>query len=919
MACIVPAVVFGVIALGRVAATVAAEPDAGGARVVAIEFECAAPIDRDGLLRIMPFAVGDTLRTGDMDLARWRLEQTEIFTLVTVDAQPRGDGVAVVVRLARKPVINAVRFRGNETLGADELRRAARLHPGNALVETLRTSAESRLLDRYAAQGFDRARITSSVQVLAPGEVDVTFTIEEGEPLRVAAIEIDGALPVPKEDLLEALGVEVGDRYVKADRRTAEAMLVRTLRDAGYFEADVKSRWEPGGARDGVLRFGVEAGPRMRVTFSGNHKLSDKRLLRLIDLPARPIVTDGTWRELARRIHRAYQEAGYYQVRVDLRVEPGPPKVVHFDVVEGESYRVAEVRFEGNRGLTAAVLRAQMATQPPSWIPWRRGVFLDEIFDDDLKRLWFLYRRYGFEEAQIVDARANLDAARGELAAVVYIEEGRQTIVREVTREGVERIAVTLPPAQVVVGAPLDRDQVDAERRALVAALAAAGYGGAEVDAEVTTRPDGVTDAATVRFVARAGAAQHIGAIIVQNDFDTRWRVIERELPFAPGAPLDPDALLRGQSAVYRLGLFRSVTVRPLEDAPAGAPRDVGVSVSEKPPGTFQWGAGYNTRDGIRGFVEVAHNNLQGQARRLSLRGEMSFEPGDSAPNEYIGNLGFREPRLGTSKWLLRANLIAQRSTRSVDQFSLERFAFIPAIERSVWVEQLRAGLEPQVEQSQVFDVKSDVLAFNPRDAGRLRTISVSPFAVYDGRDDPFVPRRGVFESMRVKVAPDELGSDVPFLKATGQHSHYVPLLDDLTFVYAVRGGWAKAYEGGEQVPIRERFFLGGRTTVRGFDENSIGPTGSQGNPLGGDIVLNLNTELRFPLLYGFGGAVFVDSGGVYLQDRAISIHDFRRSTGLGLRYMTPIGPLGLDYGFKLDRRSGESLGQIHFSVGTIF
>jgi outer membrane protein insertion porin family len=368
--------------------------------------------------------------------------------------------------------------------------------------------------------------------------------------------------------------------------------------------------------------------------------------------------------------------------------------------------------------------------------------------------------------------------------------------------------------------------------------------------------------------------------------------------------------------------------------------QDVAVAVTDKPPGSVQWGAGYNTRDGFRGFLEVSHDNLQGLARRLSLRGDFNLQPGDLTPNEYLGALGFREPRLDGTAWTFRSNLIAQRSTRSVDQFSLERFALIPALERTL-LPGLQVGVETQIEQAQVFDLNPEVANFNPQDQGRLQTLSVGPFAVYDGRDNPFVPHRGVFDSLRFGVAPGQFGSDIPWLKAFAQHAQYVPLADDLTFVYVLRAGWVHAYQNRDIVPIRERFFLGGRTTVRGFAENSIGPEGrafidSNGNvvpggdPLGGDLVLNTNTELRFPLIYGLGGVVFVDGGGVYLEDTtgtpgscsgcsSVSLHDFRRSAGLGLRYATPVGPVSLDYGFKLDRRAGESVGEVHFAVGMSF
>ena len=213
-----------------------------------------------------------------------------------------------------------------------------------------------------------------------------------------------------------------------------------------------------------------------------------------------------------------------------------------------------------------------MATRPPSWIPWRRGVLLDDVFDDDLKRLWFLYRRHGFEDAQIVDTHTRFDAESGKVYIEVVVDEGRQTIVREIIQSGTELLASAPPALQTTVNQPLDPEQVDADRRALSDAFARLGYAAAAVTTDVSTRPDGATDAATVRFTVVPGEQRRVGTIIVQDDIDTRWRVITRELPFKSGDPLDPEALLEGQSALSRLGLFRSVQVRPLDTKPEGTP-----------------------------------------------------------------------------------------------------------------------------------------------------------------------------------------------------------------------------------------------------------------------------------------------------------------------------------------------------------
>ena len=923
-------VLVGLLLLA-VAGRVGAQPAAlVGQPVVALTLECAAPIDEDGLRRLLPLRVGSVLDATTLDVARRRLEETELFTRIDLVAEPGIDGVAVRVRLVRKVVLNALRFRGNQTLSGDELRRVVHLQEGSPLTAELRDYAVKRMRERYVDEGFADVQVSARAGTRGPGEADLTFRIREGEPLRIGAIAVGGGAPLPADEIRRASGLKVGARYVRSKVRAAEKNVLQFVRTKRYYEADVESAWTLGADKRGTLAFTVDLGPLYEVQFTGNQHFSAPQLLDLMDLPRRPIITDGTWRELARRARRAYRDDGYYFADLQLTVEDEPTKRVRFTVTEGQRLHVAEVAFEGNRGLTAAELRAPMATRPPSWIPWRRGVLRDDVFDDDLKRLWHLYRAHGFQAAEIVDARRRVDAEHGAIHLTVVVDEGPQTIVRAVELEGFEVVGERLPKPTVVVGMALNPEAVEHDRQALVTAVAAAGYAHAEVTAQTETAADGDTLAATVRFAAVPGEREEVGTIVVQNNFDTKARVITRELPFKPGRPLDPDALLRGQRNVYDLGLFRSVSVRPLDTTPPGPVHDIGVNVTEKAPGSLQWGAGYNTRDGFRGFMEVGYNNLQGLARRLSLRGDVSLDPSQPSQNEYLGDLGYREPRLFGSKWSLRADVIGQRSTRSVDQFSVERAAVVAALERSL-VPGLKVGAEMQYEDANIFDVKPDVLAFNPDDEGTLQTISVGPYAVYEGRDDPFVPHRGVFDSLRFRWAPDALGSDVPLVKLVFQHSHYIPLSDDVTFIYAARGGWSRALESGQQVPIRERFFLGGRTTVRGFGENDVGPLGAPiidqygrvnfagGNPLGGDMALNLNSEVRFPLAYGLGGATFIDGGGVYLQDRPVRIEDFRRSAGLGLRYTTPVGPLSLDYGFKLDRRSGESVGEVHFSIGTIF
>jgi outer membrane protein insertion porin family len=601
--------------------------------------------------------------------------------------------------------------------------------------------------------------------------------------------------------------------------------------------------------------------------------------------------------------------------------------VIEYRVDEGARYWIASIEFDGNEEVSDETLAAVMRTRPASHLPFgSAGVLDDAVLADDLRKIWFLYRRLGFESAEIVDVHTRFEADGG-IDLTIDVEEGPRSIVAEVTSSGFAAVT-EVPTLQTRAGAPFNPEVRDADVKSLIAALSRAGHAEARVQAEVTSVRSGSRVETTVHFVAEPGPFQEIGPVIVQNNLITKDRVVLRELPFEEGGPYDPQALIDGQANVYRLGLFRRVAVRPLEPAEGGSV-PVAVQVDERPAGTFSYGFGYETDIGFRAFGEAAYDNLQGMDRRLSLRGDVSVLPSHPEDSQYLGNLGFRSPRLFDTRWVSRSNAILLRNTQELNRFSLEGFTLATALERELAPRLIVGGIL-EWDQGDTFDVAADasLAAEGVKDIGFLRQVSIGPFLEFDRRDDPFAPRSGTLETMRVRYAARALNSDIRFLTLVGKHVQYVPLLPSLDFVYALRGALALPLDGKFSVPIRDRYFIGGRTTVRGFEENSIAPLGADGSPMGGDVMVNGNAELRFPLLFGLGGAVFLDAGGSFLRQEctaevcnfsAVSADNVRRSTGIGLRYLTPVGPISLEYGFKLDRREGESLGAFHFTIGNIF
>ena len=255
--------------------------------------------------------------------------------------------------------------------------------------------------------------------------------------------------------------------------------------------------------------------------------------------------------------------------------------------------------------------------------------------------------------------------------------------------------------------------------------------------------------------------------------------------------------------------------------------------------------------------------------------------------------------------------------------FNLRKASIVASITRKV-LERSSVSLQYELSRDEVWNVTPGAV-LSPEDQGYATIAAVRALAVLDFRDDPFNPKKGILLSGSAELATLPLGSSVDYWKLSGQSSFYITVYRRSTIVLSGRAGTARAFGSTQEVPIQKRFFLGGRSTVRGFKEDTLGPKGTDGTPTGGDMMVNLNTELRVPLRYGLIGAVFVDAGSVWFARKTVptgvtlSGFDLRKTSGLGLRYLTPVGPIGLDYAWKLDRREGETAAEWHFTIGAVF
>ena len=402
------------------------------------------------------------------------------------------------------------------------------------------------------------------------------------------------------------------------------------------------------------------------------------------------------------------------------------------------------------------------------------------------------------------------------------------------------------------------------------------------------------------------GTRRLVGKIEIEGNRLTRKEVVERELVFREGKPLSALEILESQKALYRLGVFSAVEIQEIEGEDPERPT-VRVQVAETRNLTQSLGIGYATDEGLRGLYDVTNSNLLGRARTvgLQLRG--------SDVNNRI-QLLLRDPFLFNRRLDSLLSAFRERSVR--DSFTLTEMGTTLQVSNKHG-EKDRTIYRYILKSDDVTDLK-----ISPEEAGveSLRLSGFSGGYLHDSRDNFYNPRRGIFASVDLAAYGQAIGSQAAFLKFFAQGSLFRKGPGDSVWAQSVRLGLSDPFGISDSVPLSERFFAGGDTTVRGFQFEQLGPKDPvTGEPTGGESLFIVNEEFRFPIWRFLRGVVFFDAGNVTSRLSDFNPLDLRTVLGAGFRIDTPIGPIRFEYGWKLDREEGETPGELHITVGQTF
>jgi outer membrane protein assembly complex protein YaeT len=933
-----------------------------GRRIASIELRIEGEATRDdALLDLIETEVGEPLA---MDQVRETL--THLFNIgrfqdIEVAANDAADGaVALEFRLTPLHSVTDIDFAGNVGVSEDDLARVIAERYGES-PPVGRADAAARTLEQYyASRGYLRAKVDPEVSIRHdPDRTLLTFNIQSGPQARVGMVEITGfSNATEAARVASELGLRVGVPYQRERLEQRLSEYVQSLRRRGYYEATADQR-TTARENDAVVDVIVEVrpGPIVRLAFEGD-PLPRNRIADLVPIEREGSVDEDLLEDSERRIEAFLLQQGYAKADASHRREPsGREEVVTYTVKRGPRFVTGEIAISGNQNVPLASLRAL--------VPVESGdPFVEAQFGNAVTAMKALYLEQGFTAAAIDVAYSEQPPAGAEGAGRVdvrmTVREGVQSRVGAVTFEG--NAALTDRELQNAIkvgpGAVFYAPAVAADRDTVQLAYLNSGY----ADTTVAVEPAFSADRSRVDLLYRIAESPRVVVdhILIVGNRSTSEETIRRELLLATGKPLAFDDVLESQRRLTALGLFRRVRIT---EVPHGEEprRDIIVTVEEADRTTIAYGGGIEASqrtalspDGTaeerlelapRGSFEIGRRNLWGRNRSVHLFTRVSFRPrGESIESPESPNYGFNEYRVvGTYREIgalrrqadVAVSGFVEQAIRS--SFNFGRRGVNAELQRRA-SDYVRFTARYGFGRTELFDerIAEDERLDVDRLFPQVRLSSFSASVYRDTRDDPLNPGRGWLLGSDSEVAARGIGSQVGFAKTYLQAFGFRTLSRPRQIVFAggARLGLARGFEQTvrsetvvAELPASERFFAGGSTTVRGFALDKLGAPetiSAAGFTLGGNVLLVLNAEIRAQLWRDVGGVVFVDAGNVFARVDTFDFGELRVSPGLGLRYRSPIGPIRLDLGFKLDRRelsSGnfESPTAFHISVGHAF
>ncbi len=664
---------------------------------------------------------------------------------------------------------------------------------------------------------------------------------------------------------------------------------------------------------------------KVSVSFVGNTAFTEKQLREAIARQIAMIEESGLDAANAYDagffLESYYRKQGYSQVSATEKITGRAS--LRIVVREGPLTKISAVRVRGAKSHTDEELTKYLLGPTRERFPRIKKDALLPFVEADIQSgaelVTRLYAAEGFLDAVLEQPQIEFGPGKQTASVTLSVEEGTQYWFGPLTFSG----PAVYPRAQLTaaiadeLAKPFTFGRLDAAQRKLEDFYKKRGHFLVKITS-AGNKEMAARGLVPVTFTLAPGPVHTFDGFVTHGLENVRPRFIRNRLVKLRGQTYDPEAIDKKFRELIQTGLFKTLRINP-QEAPGNQVR-LDLEIEESKPKEFGIGLGYATYEGAILSLSYADRNFLHSGRPLTFEIEYTTRG-------YKGEILYSDPWFFESDYHFRTRLYAQ--TQDNDGYSKIEYGLQPSLSRNLtkhW-EVAAFVLAKQVEISSATITPRTLLGQE-----KYLANSIGLSSTLDYRNNVANPSRGFIATTTFDTASSALGSDIEFLRATGRFSYYWPVTAKSVVAFGARGGvisptgssrapvtTAATSATDFRLPIDERFFSGGATSVRSFAERTLGPKDIGGNPLGGEAFTVFNIEYTFPISGDLKGAVFADAGNLRPRAADFGLTNMRYAVGSGLRYDLPFGPIRLDYGLNPSPRVGESRGAFHFSIGVAF
>lgn len=893
-------------------------------KVADINIMVNCPLEKQGrwhsiASRFIPVNVGDDYSIEAMDSAVKALTQARLFEFIHVPDPEKGEqGMVLTFELTPFSRIEDIHIKNAFPVFEQEVLNAMTIKVGGVYQVRKMADQAQRVEKLFQRQGFYAPQVNVSGVKQGNGYA-IDVDIDKGPFRNIRNVTFKGNNHISRvrlrfmtgtwrKSLLPWHGNRFTDKQIKDDVKK----VMQCYWKKGYADVQVKAETLPVKGRDAVdVMFTINEGPLYKIDFQGNDTLHKWYLKKELLLKENGNKNNFALKKSMRNIRKRYEAKGFQDARVkegkDDSQRPGV-RQVNIMIDEGVKYTVSELKIRGADTLPLKEINKNILTRA-------KGTFSQAELKDDLKAVKALYFTKGFTKTTVnkkIKIRNAPDKHEKQVGVEILIKEGPRTKIEQVGIQGLS--VISSDEARDIIamkeGCWYDSTRIDDDVSVLQQAVSEKGFPHVKVSADTQFSKERTR--IRITYNVDQGPRVVVGNIFYAGNLRMRQEELEDEMEIAPGDPFSMLRIVDSRRNIQDLDAVDTVRVKIAGLKTRHPESDLIVEISEKKPYYVELAGGYDTSRHFYLESGIGDKNLLG----YNLNAQAGFELSQVG---YGMDVSLSEPRFFATRVTSTTKAYTKKHEAFNKDYGIKTHGLSQTFLRNFNNKKINISLGGGYEYRDQYlrvDRKLDddeANDYGVRHIGRMNT-----GITWRTTDSLVHPRKGGFAAATFDLFKGRDSSLDDFFKYGLELRYYLPVTDNLVIAMRGRYGYMHTYGGNSHIPDDHLYFLGGASTVRGFDENML-QYDDEGNATGGRSMMLGSAEARYDVGLNYEFALFFDTGTLTgIQEPGIS-ESFRSCAGIGLRRQTPVGPISLLYGWKLDPRAGESKGAFYFSMGYTF